>query len=146
MCWLTKIRQRAFHAALLFITASSHSVISYSVNRKSTFDIFNFLASQHRQLPDIGPYDDEEDEVLLKSTRLVLMILKTQSEESDKGKEMITFWGFLTLGELQVWSCLWPCASDIWRRHPRRLLESTGEWIYSHNSVPDHLALVPVRN
>ncbi|KAM3873090.1 histone-lysine N-methyltransferase 2B [Diretmus argenteus] len=38
-------------------------------HRKSTFDIFNFLASQHRQLPDIGPYDDEEDEVLLKSTR-----------------------------------------------------------------------------
>ncbi|KAM3614980.1 uncharacterized protein V6R79_021741 [Siganus canaliculatus] len=37
--------------------------------RKSTFDIFNFLASQHRQLPDIGPYDDEEDDVLLKSTR-----------------------------------------------------------------------------
>uniref|UniRef100_A0A667ZQF1 [histone H3]-lysine(4) N-methyltransferase n=1 Tax=Myripristis murdjan TaxID=586833 RepID=A0A667ZQF1_9TELE len=37
--------------------------------RSSTFDIFNFLASQHRQLPDIGPYDDEEDEVLLKSTR-----------------------------------------------------------------------------
>lgn len=38
-------------------------------HRKSTFDMFNFLASQHRQLPDIGPYDDEEDEVLLKSTR-----------------------------------------------------------------------------
>ncbi|KAM4735496.1 histone-lysine N-methyltransferase 2B isoform 2-T2 [Anableps anableps] len=37
--------------------------------RKSTFDMFNFLASQHRQLPDIGPYDDEEDEILLKSTR-----------------------------------------------------------------------------
>ncbi|XP_059194436.1 histone-lysine N-methyltransferase 2B isoform X2 [Centropristis striata] len=37
--------------------------------RKSTFDMFNFLASQHRQLPDNGPYDDEEDEVLLKSTR-----------------------------------------------------------------------------
>ncbi|XP_028325924.1 uncharacterized protein kmt2bb isoform X2 [Gouania willdenowi] len=37
--------------------------------RKSTFDIFNFLASQHRQLPDIELYDDEEDEVLLKSTR-----------------------------------------------------------------------------
>uniref|UniRef100_A0A8C6M6L7 [histone H3]-lysine(4) N-methyltransferase n=1 Tax=Nothobranchius furzeri TaxID=105023 RepID=A0A8C6M6L7_NOTFU len=37
--------------------------------RKSTFDMFNFLASQHRQLPDISPYDDEEDEVLLKSTR-----------------------------------------------------------------------------
>ncbi|XP_051965919.1 histone-lysine N-methyltransferase 2B [Xyrauchen texanus] len=37
--------------------------------RKSTFDIFNFLASQHRQLPDTGLYDEEEDEVLLKSTR-----------------------------------------------------------------------------
>ncbi|XP_026227485.1 histone-lysine N-methyltransferase 2A isoform X2 [Anabas testudineus] len=37
--------------------------------RKSTFDMFNFLASQHRQLPDIGPYDDEEDDILLKSTR-----------------------------------------------------------------------------
>ncbi|KAM6967509.1 LOW QUALITY PROTEIN: histone-lysine N-methyltransferase 2B [Aplochiton taeniatus] len=37
--------------------------------RKSTFDMFNFLASQHRQLPDIGSYDDEEDEVPLKSTR-----------------------------------------------------------------------------
>ncbi|KAI7801185.1 putative histone-lysine N-methyltransferase 2B [Triplophysa rosa] len=37
--------------------------------RKSTFDIFNFLASQHRQLPDTDLYDEEEDEVLLKSTR-----------------------------------------------------------------------------
>ncbi|KAM9852299.1 histone-lysine N-methyltransferase 2B [Aulostomus maculatus] len=37
--------------------------------RKSTFDMFNFLASQHRQLPDIELYDDEEDEILLKSTR-----------------------------------------------------------------------------
>lgn len=50
----------------------SPTVCSY---RKSTFDIFNFLASQHRQLPDIGPYDDEEDEVLLKSTRLGLTIV-----------------------------------------------------------------------
>ncbi|XP_064802143.1 histone-lysine N-methyltransferase 2B-like [Oncorhynchus masou masou] len=31
--------------------------------------MFNFLASQHRQLPDINPYDEEEDEVPLKSTR-----------------------------------------------------------------------------
>ncbi|KAL2083852.1 hypothetical protein ACEWY4_019370 [Coilia grayii] len=37
--------------------------------RKSTFDMFNFLASQHRQLPDIGPYDEEEDDVPLKSMR-----------------------------------------------------------------------------
>uniref|UniRef100_A0A8C1NM41 [histone H3]-lysine(4) N-methyltransferase n=1 Tax=Cyprinus carpio TaxID=7962 RepID=A0A8C1NM41_CYPCA len=37
--------------------------------RSSTFDMFNFLASQHRQLPDTDLYDEEEDEVLLKSTR-----------------------------------------------------------------------------
>ncbi|XP_048356408.1 histone-lysine N-methyltransferase 2B isoform X1 [Sphaerodactylus townsendi] len=37
--------------------------------RKCTFDIFNFLASQHRVLPEGGPYDEEEDEVQLKSTR-----------------------------------------------------------------------------
>ncbi|XP_030638866.1 histone-lysine N-methyltransferase 2A [Chanos chanos] len=37
--------------------------------RKSTFDMFNFLASQHRQLPDYGPYDEEEDEVPFKLTR-----------------------------------------------------------------------------
>lgn len=71
MCKLTKIWDCGFNAALPFITISFHSVISYSIDRKSTFDIFNFLASQHRQLPDIGPYDDEEDEVLLKSTRSV---------------------------------------------------------------------------
>lgn len=38
-------------------------------DRKSTFDMFNFLASQHRQLPDTDLYDEEEDEVLLKSSR-----------------------------------------------------------------------------
>ncbi|XP_066494513.1 histone-lysine N-methyltransferase 2B [Tiliqua scincoides] len=37
--------------------------------RKCTFDMFNFLASQHRVLPESGPYDEEEDEVQLKSTR-----------------------------------------------------------------------------
>lgn len=37
--------------------------------RKSTFDMFNFLASQHRQLPDTDLYDEEEDDVLLKSSR-----------------------------------------------------------------------------
>lgn len=31
--------------------------------------MFNFLASQHRVLPESGPYDEEEDEVQLKSTR-----------------------------------------------------------------------------
>uniref|UniRef100_A0A6P8ST43 [histone H3]-lysine(4) N-methyltransferase n=1 Tax=Geotrypetes seraphini TaxID=260995 RepID=A0A6P8ST43_GEOSA len=37
--------------------------------RKCTFDMFNFLASQHRTLPEGCPYDEEEDEVQLKSTR-----------------------------------------------------------------------------
>ncbi|XP_061616531.1 histone-lysine N-methyltransferase 2B [Phyllopteryx taeniolatus] len=38
--------------------------------RKATFDMFNFLASQHRALPDsVGPYDDEDDEFPLKSSR-----------------------------------------------------------------------------
>ncbi|XP_067282506.1 histone-lysine N-methyltransferase 2B [Pseudorasbora parva] len=37
--------------------------------RKSTFDMFNFLASQHRQLPESRPCDDEEDDVMLKSSR-----------------------------------------------------------------------------
>lgn len=38
--------------------------------RKATFDMFNFLASQHRELPDIvGPFDEEDDEFPLKSSR-----------------------------------------------------------------------------
>ncbi|XP_061753481.1 histone-lysine N-methyltransferase 2B isoform X4 [Nerophis ophidion] len=38
--------------------------------RKATFDMFNFLASQHRALPDIvGVNDEEEDEFPLKSSR-----------------------------------------------------------------------------
>ncbi|XP_068567241.1 histone-lysine N-methyltransferase 2B isoform X2 [Cebidichthys violaceus] len=38
--------------------------------RKATFDMFNFLASQHRELPVIvGPFDEEEDEFPLKSSR-----------------------------------------------------------------------------
>lgn len=33
--------------------------------------MFNFLASQHREPPDIiGPFDEEEDEFPLKSSRL----------------------------------------------------------------------------
>ncbi|XP_078511541.1 histone-lysine N-methyltransferase 2B isoform X2 [Lissotriton helveticus] len=37
--------------------------------RKCTFDMFNFLASQHRMLPESCTVDEEEDEVQLKSTR-----------------------------------------------------------------------------
>ncbi|XP_076005868.1 histone-lysine N-methyltransferase 2B isoform X2 [Genypterus blacodes] len=37
--------------------------------RKSTFDMFNFLASQHRDLPDVpGPCDEEDDEFPLKAS------------------------------------------------------------------------------
>lgn len=38
--------------------------------RKATFDMFNFLASQHRELPDItGPFEEEDDDFPLKSSR-----------------------------------------------------------------------------
>ncbi|KAG7268577.1 hypothetical protein CRUP_003186 [Coryphaenoides rupestris] len=38
--------------------------------RKSTFDMFNFLASQHRQPPDMStPCDEEDDDFPLKSSR-----------------------------------------------------------------------------
>ncbi|KAM3921150.1 histone-lysine N-methyltransferase 2B isoform 2-T2 [Leptodactylus fuscus] len=37
--------------------------------RKCTFDMFNFLASQHRTLPELCAYEEEEEEVQLKSTR-----------------------------------------------------------------------------
>ncbi|XP_061122705.1 histone-lysine N-methyltransferase 2B isoform X3 [Syngnathus typhle] len=38
--------------------------------RKATFDMFDFLASQHRAPPDsLGPYDEEDDEFPLKSSR-----------------------------------------------------------------------------
>ncbi|XP_061598304.1 histone-lysine N-methyltransferase 2B isoform X4 [Cololabis saira] len=36
--------------------------------RKATFDMFNFLASQHRAPPDLGPFDEDEDEFPLKSS------------------------------------------------------------------------------
>lgn len=85
--------------------------LCFSFNRKSTFDMFNFLASQHRQLPDIDLYDDEEDEVLLKSTRSDLLLSR-----------LVLFCNLLVinwdiflfpLDGLLVWSCPWPCASDI---------------------------------
>lgn len=40
-----------------------------AVCRKCTFDMFNFLASQHRVLPEGATCDEEEDEVQLRSTR-----------------------------------------------------------------------------
>lgn len=42
---------------------------SPSICRKCTFDMFNFLASQHRVLPEGATCDEEEDEVQLRSTR-----------------------------------------------------------------------------
>ncbi|KAG8434544.1 hypothetical protein GDO86_012790 [Hymenochirus boettgeri] len=38
-------------------------------HRKSTFDMFNFLASKHRLPPEYKPNDEEEEEVQLKSAR-----------------------------------------------------------------------------
>ncbi|XP_060107615.1 histone-lysine N-methyltransferase 2A [Heteronotia binoei] len=37
--------------------------------RKSAFDMFNFLASKHRQPPEYNPNEEEEEEVQLKSAR-----------------------------------------------------------------------------
>ncbi|XP_007565010.1 histone-lysine N-methyltransferase 2B isoform X2 [Poecilia formosa] len=38
--------------------------------RKATFDMFNFLASQHRPLPEfIAPFDEDDDEFPLKASR-----------------------------------------------------------------------------
>ncbi|XP_057346658.1 histone-lysine N-methyltransferase 2A isoform X7 [Manis pentadactyla] len=37
--------------------------------RQSAFDMFNFLASKHRQPPEYSPNDEEEEEVQLKSAR-----------------------------------------------------------------------------
>ncbi|KAJ8347766.1 hypothetical protein SKAU_G00263550 [Synaphobranchus kaupii] len=38
-------------------------------HRRSLFDMFNFLASKHRQPPEYNPNDEEEEEVQLKSAR-----------------------------------------------------------------------------
>ncbi|XP_066565242.1 histone-lysine N-methyltransferase 2A isoform X2 [Amia ocellicauda] len=38
-------------------------------HRRSVFDMFNFLASKHRQPPEYNPHDEEEEEVQLKSAR-----------------------------------------------------------------------------
>ncbi|XP_038668949.1 uncharacterized protein LOC119974252 [Scyliorhinus canicula] len=43
--------------------------LCFLMHRKSTFDMFNFLASRHRKLPEYGFVDEEEDEVHLKSAR-----------------------------------------------------------------------------
>lgn len=39
--------------------------------RKSGLDMFNFLASKHRQPPQYNPNDEEEEEVQLKSARYI---------------------------------------------------------------------------
>ncbi|KFO31075.1 Histone-lysine N-methyltransferase MLL [Fukomys damarensis] len=46
-------------------------VLFFSVSSlgKSAFDMFNFLASKHRQPPEYNPNDEEEEEVQLKSAR-----------------------------------------------------------------------------
>ncbi|XP_073441374.1 histone-lysine N-methyltransferase 2A isoform X2 [Dendrobates tinctorius] len=47
-----------------------HGAARAEVNqRKSAFDMFNFLASKHRHPPEYRPNDEEEEEVQLKSVR-----------------------------------------------------------------------------
>lgn len=58
---------------------------------KCTFDMFNFLASQHRVLPEGATCDEEEDEVQLRSTRYggqagVLGVVWKGPKESNRGK------------------------------------------------------------
>lgn len=44
----------------------------FSLTRKATFDMFNFLASQHRPLPEfVAHFDEDDDEFPLKASRLV---------------------------------------------------------------------------
>lgn len=51
-------------------TTAFSSSSSFLTCRKNTFDMFNFLASQHRQLPESRPFDEDEDDVKLKCSRL----------------------------------------------------------------------------
>ncbi|XP_031440103.1 histone-lysine N-methyltransferase 2A isoform X3 [Clupea harengus] len=41
-------------------------------HRRSVFDMFNFLASKHRQPPEYNPQEEEEEEAQLKSARLAI--------------------------------------------------------------------------
>ncbi|XP_041923797.1 histone-lysine N-methyltransferase 2A isoform X3 [Alosa sapidissima] len=43
-------------------------------HRRSVFDMFNFLASKHRQPPEHNPQEEEEEEVLLKSARRAISL------------------------------------------------------------------------
>ncbi|XP_040183040.1 histone-lysine N-methyltransferase 2B [Rana temporaria] len=52
----------------LFVNSTGCARSEFYV-RKSTFDMFNFLASRHRTLPEMCTYEEEEEEVQLKSTR-----------------------------------------------------------------------------
>lgn len=69
--------------------------------RKGTFDIFNFLASQYRQLPEmVGPFDEEDDEVTLKPSRCVggaffCHLLKTSKQiTADAARRLCLTRGF----------------------------------------------------
>lgn len=56
--------------------------------------MFNFLASQHRELPDIaGPFDEEDDEFPLKSSRWVdgtlAMFLNLTLSHNDRSSKLL---------------------------------------------------------
>lgn len=73
----------AFKSTWILLTDASIdpyvvSLPSLCFSRKATFDMFNFLASQHRALPDlIGPFEEDDDEFPFKASRLVTEIITT---------------------------------------------------------------------
>lgn len=83
------------------------------MNRKATFDMFNFLASQHRELPDVtGPFEEEDDDFPLKSSRQDRKsAILIQFQPHRRG----TFWFFLKKNKQKtiIWHISHPCSSYI---------------------------------
>lgn len=68
-----KIRRYTKNEGVFDVSFFSHPLCrmyAFVFCRKSTFDMFDFLASQHRKLPEYTVLDEEEDDLPLKSTRL----------------------------------------------------------------------------
>lgn len=49
-------------------------------SRRSVFDLFNFLASKHRQPPEYRPHEDDEEEGHLRTARCVRCTHNRQSD------------------------------------------------------------------
>lgn len=57
------------HLVRLFLLIALYSICLPS--RRSVFDMFNFLASKHRQPPEYRPQEDDDDEGQLRTARSV---------------------------------------------------------------------------